>query len=139
MEYKDVKQSMTAPHACRGQAGNKNHDVAGKETKGNGGSCREMESTGPLRGIANRLFLNSVLATLLGSGFSRFVTPERRKRGRVCKHFCGGGLCRKSMGARSVHPRAKCEQGCWRRAKKNGIEMVLWPGLLPCPAAESIR
>lgn len=89
MEYKDVKQSMTTSHACRSQAGNKNHDVAGKETKGNGGSYREMEGTGPPRGIANQLFFNSILTTLLGSGFSRFVTPERRKRGHVCKHFCG--------------------------------------------------
>lgn len=80
---------MTTSHACRGQAGDKNHDAAGKGTKGNGGSCREMESTGPSRGIANWLFLNSILAMLLGSGFSRFVTPERRKRGHVCKHFCG--------------------------------------------------
>lgn len=89
VEYKDVKQSMTTSHACRGQAGTKNHDVAGKETKGNGRTCREMESTGPPRGIANWLLLNSILATLLGSGFSRFVPSERRKRDHVCKHFCG--------------------------------------------------
>lgn len=43
------------------------------------------------------------------------------------------------MSARNVHPRAKCEQGSWRRAKKNGLEMVLGLGLLPCPAAESTR
>lgn len=59
---------------------------------------------------------------------------ETEGQGACMSGFPRGGVCRESVSARNVHPKAKREHGCWGRAEKNGIEMVPGCRLLPCPA-----
>lgn len=99
VEYKVIKQGSKTSDAFGARQVTEICDVAGEETKGNGGACREMEGVGPPKGIQKQLFLNSLLATLLGASLHRFVTPDKRKvvmetrSGSVVSRSSSGEVC----------------------------------------------
>lgn len=83
-------------------------------------SVEKLEPTSPER-IQNQLFLSHCWPnkTLLGTGFSEFVTPGKRDRVTYTDTqgsadvgvFVWGSM--HVLRARSALPRAKCDSGCW--------------------------